>query len=219
MKKTVRYILIFLAAALVTAAALFRFFCRKTSDARKPDLYAGEIQRYVSDHDEDADGVDDQTDILNSALEYLGKRPEYKSIYYSGGWPDDNHGVCTDVIAFGLRGAGYDLSALVDEDRRENPEGYADEVIDANIDFRRVRNLIVFFERHAEKLTGDLNEIDQWQGGDIVIFKNHIGLVSDRRNAKGIPYLIHHISPFQRYYEEDVLESRTDMVGHYRFGG
>jgi uncharacterized protein YijF (DUF1287 family) len=218
-KKTLRNALILCALALIIAAALFFLPFHGTSDRRKPDLYTGETVKYVSDHDEDGDGVDDQTDLLNSALEYLGTHPRYKSIYYAGGYPDDNHGVCTDVIAFGLLGAGYDLSALVDEDRRQNPDLYADEAIDSNIDFRRVRNLIVYFEGNAEKLTDDLNDIDEWQGGDIVIFKNHIGMVSDRRNRKGIPYLIHHYSPFQRYYEEDVLEKRTDLIGHYRFPG
>ena len=62
----------------------------------------------------------------------------------------------------------------------------------------------------------DLNEIEDWQGGDIVIFRNHIGIVSDHRNAEGIPYVIHHSGPFQRRYEEDILEHRNDLIGHYR---
>ena len=56
----------------------------------------------------------------------------------------------------------------------------------------------------------------QWQGGDIVIFENHIGIVSDMRNKRGVPYVIHHSGPFQAAYEEDILESRGDIVGHYR---
>lgn len=51
---------------------------------------------------------------------------------------------------------------------------------------------------------------------DIVVFENHIGIVSDYRNRNGVPFLIHNGSNFQRYYEEDVLEIRDDIVGHYR---
>ena len=62
----------------------------------------------------------------------------------------------------------------------------------------------------------DINKIDKWQGGDIIVFKKHIGIVSDNRNKKGISFIIHHANPYQRYYEEDILEYRDDIVGHYR---
>ena len=189
------------------------------SDRRLPDRYSGKIPAYVSELDQDADGIDDQTDILQSAWEYLATRPEYKSRYYDGGYPDDGYGVCTDVVAFAFKGAGYDLSALVDHDIRTNYDNYNVETPDANIDFRRVRNLIVYFQHHALSLSTDPNETSEWQGGDIVIFKEHIGIVSDRRNRFGVPYLIHHYGPFQRYYEEDVLSMRTDILGHYRMIG
>ena len=189
------------------------------SDRRLPDRYSGKIPAYVSELDQDGDGIDDQTDILQSAWEYLSSRPEYKSRYYDGGYPDEGYGVCTDVVAFALKGAGYDLSALVDHDIRTNYDDYNVETPDANIDFRRVRNLIVYFRHHALSLSTDPNETGEWQGGDIVIFKEHVGIVSDRRNRFGVPYLIHHYGPFQRYYEEDVLSMRTDILGHYRFIG
>ena len=59
-------------------------------------------------------------------------------------------------------------------------------------------------------------DVEQWQGGDIVIFEKHIGIVSDRRNWDGVPYVIHHNDPWQTAYEQDILEKRTDIVGHYR---
>lgn len=49
-----------------------------------------------------------------------------------------------------------------------------------------------------------------------MIFENHIGIVSDRRNKNGVPYIIHHNDPWQSAYEQDILEKRTDIVGHYR---
>ena len=52
--------------------------------------------------------------------------------------------------------------------------------------------------------------------GDIVIFKKHIGIVSNYRNKKGITFVIHHAYPHQLYYEEDILEKRNDIIGHYR---
>ena len=82
--------------------------------------------------------------------------------------------------------------------------------------FRRVKNLRVYFEHTAIPLTTDVYDISQWQGGDIVIFEKHIGIVSDKRNDDGVAYVIHHNDPFQDSYEEDILEKRDDIVGHYR---
>ena len=174
------------------------------------------IENYISDTDKDGDGIDDQTDILENVRKYISTKPKYKSKYYSTGYPDDEYGVCTDVIAFGLLGAGYNLMELVNEDIIKNPNDYNITNIDKNIDFRRVRNLKIYLDRNAITLTTDINDIDKWQGGDIIVFEKHIGIVSDKRNKKGIPYVIHHANPYQLNYEEDFLEYRDDIVGHYR---
>jgi len=187
-----------------------------TSAIRPEDDYKGRIPQFHSCVDRDDDGVDDQTDILNGALAYVSTHPKYKSRYYETGYPDDGYGVCTDVVAYALKNAGYDLQALVDTDIREHPEEYGITAPDKNIDFRRVRNLKAFFSRNTVKLTTNVSETEQWQGGDIVIFERHIGIVSDRRNKNGVPYVIHHNDPWQTAYEQDVLEKRTDIVGHYR---
>ena len=79
-----------------------------------------------------------------------------------------------------------------------------------------MRNRKVFFSHTAAALTTDVSETEQWQGGDIVVFERHIGIVSDRRNKNGVPYVIHHNDPWQTAYEQDILEERTDIVGHYR---
>lgn len=174
------------------------------------------IENYISDTDKDGDGIDDQTDILENVRKYISTKPKYKSKYYSTGYPDDEYGVCTDVIAFGLLGAGYNLMELVNEDIIKNPNDYNITNIDKNIDFRRVRNLKIYLDRNAITLTTDINDIDKWQGGDIIVFEKHIGIISDKRNKKGIPYVIHHANPYQLNYEEDFLEYRDDIVGHYR---
>ena len=187
-----------------------------TSTVRPQDQYVGQIPAFYSTVDADGDGVDDQTDVLDNALAYVNSHPKYKSRYYQGGTPDDGYGVCTDVVAYALKNTGYDLQALVDVDIRANPEEYGITEPDANIDFRRVRNLKVFFARNAIPLTTDVSDVEQWQGGDIVIFEKHIGIVSDRRNWDGVPYVIHHNDPWQTAYEQNILEKRTDIVGHYR---
>ncbi len=182
-------------------------------------IYSNEdfnIQTYTSNIDKDNDGIDDQTDILNNVREYIATNPKYRSKYYANGYPDDEYGVCTDVVAFGLKGAGYDLMELVNEDIRNNKDDYNIDTIDKNIDFRRVQNLKVYFKNNAISLTTNIYDIDNWQGGDIVIFQNHIGIVSNNRNKDGVTFVIHHANPYQKYYEEDILELRNDIVGHYR---
>lgn len=63
------------------------------------------IETYVSkiDKDKDKDGIDDQTDILNGVREYIKTKPKYKSKYYKNVYPDNEYGVCTDVVAIGMR--------------------------------------------------------------------------------------------------------------------
>lgn len=175
-----------------------------------------EIVPYISSIDKDNDGIDDQTDILNNAKDYIKTNPKYKSKYYSTGYPDDNYGVCTDVVAISLLNAGYHLRELVNQDIINNREKYNIKTIDKNIDFRRVKNLNIYFKNNSISLTTDLSKIEEWQGGDIIVFQDHIGVISDKRNKKGIPFLIHHISEFQVKYEEDVLENYDNIIGHYR---
>ena len=168
-------------------------------------------------NDADGDGITDQEDILQGAKDYVATKPQYKSKYYSGGYPDDEYGVCTDVVAYGFLAAGYDLRELVDADIAESPESYKlEDAPDPNIDFRRVKNLKVYFDRHAESLTTDIYDFDEWQGGDIVTFAAHIGIVSDKRGEDGVNLLIHHGYKGQKDYENDWLSNADDITGHYR---
>ena len=211
-----------IAAGIVLAAIAVliynRFSYKETSTKRPRYAYKEKIEQIKSGIDKDGDGVDDQSDILESALEYIHTKPKYESRYYIGGTPNDGYGVCTDVVAAALLGAGYDLQKLVDKDIHEHSENYDIQSPDENIDYRRVRNLQVYFKNNTKSLTTDLSEIEEWQGGDIVIFKKHIGIVSDRRDKNGIPYIIHHGSKYQRAYEQKYLKSKEDeIVGHYRW--
>lgn len=198
---------------IVVLYALYRFNYIPHKKYTNEDF---NIKTYISKTDKDNDGIDDQTDILNNVRDYIKTNPKYKSKYYATGYPNDEYGVCTDVVAFGLKGAGYDLMNLVNEHIKTNRNLYDIDVIDKNIDFRRVQNLKVYLDNNAIALTYDINKIKEWQGGDIVVFKSHIGIVSDKRNKKGVPFIIHHANPYQRYYEEDILEYRNNIIGHYR---
>ncbi len=210
-KKVVVIIILAILLSLILTLYNFNYLPHKKYTNQDFD-----IKTYKSAIDKDNDGIDDQTDILQNTRKYIAKKPKYKSKYYETGYPNDNYGVCTDVVAFALLEAGYDLKELVNEDIKKNKELYNIDIIDKNIDFRRVKNLQVYFKNNAIFLTTDINDITAWQGGDIIIFKKHIGIVSDKRNKKGISFIIHHANPFQLYYEEDVLEKYTDIVGHYR---
>ena len=134
-------IVVIIVLACIAAGSLIYLLSRyqHTSADRLPDEYEGQIEAVRSGTDQDNDGIDDQTDILQ-----------------------------------------------------------------------------VYFEHTAVSLTTDISEIEEWQGGDIVVFENHIGIVSDRRNENGVPYVIHHNDPLQTRYEQDILEKRDDITGHFR---
>lgn len=195
-------------AALCAATAYVLLRYQRPSTLRPADEYTGDAVA------ESATG----STIVQGALDYVGTHPRYASHYYAGGWPDDGYGVCTDVVARALLAAGYDLQALMDEDIAAAPQAYGIDAPDSNIDFRRVSNQRAWLERHATSLTCDTSDVAAWQGGDIVVFREHVGVVSDRRTADGVPYVIHHEGPWQAAYEQDLLHRRTDILGHYRVG-
>ncbi len=179
------------------------------------------IDSLKSNADFDDDGIDDYTDIMLGARKDAENHPTYKSAYYSGGYPPDNEGVCTDVVWRAFKNAGYNLKDLIDEDIKNNIQAYprVEGNPDPNIDFRRVPNLISFFTRNAMVLSTDLSQIADWQPGDIVTFeKNHVGIISDKRNKNGVPYLIHNGG--QKNREEDILEIYSlysEISGHFRW--
>ncbi len=160
--------------------------------------------------------IDDYSDFVLGAREDMKNKPTYVSKYYADAYPPDNEGVCTDVIWRSFKHAGYSLRDMVSNDINAYPEDYKEAVKDSNIDFRRVKNLEVFFKKYGESLTLNPDSIESWQPGDIVIFNNgkHIGIISDNRNKNGIPYVIHNNGPYTQ--EEDYL-TKSRITGHYRF--
>lgn len=148
--------------------------------------------------------------------------PAYVKLSYPGGDVPKDRGVCTDVVIRALRANGLDLQKAVHEDMKAHfslyPQQWGLPGPDANIDHRRVPNLMTYFKRHQTALPLSKSGTD-YQAGDIVAWTlpgglKHIGLVSGEWNAaKTAPLVIHNIGSGAR--EEDVLFEFT-MIGHYR---
>lgn len=203
-----------------------------TRFSRSPSLFAEktlEVPKIEIDHDEDKDGIKDSVDLVKGARVDVKNRSNYKSAYYSGGYPPEDEGVCTDLLWRAFKETGYDLKKLIDIDIKKFPTKYPRIAgkPDPNIDFRRVPNVDMFLKRHAEILTtkvepGNVENLKEWQGGDIVIYGApiyHTGIISDMRRPDGVPYLIHNAGPYPR--EEDALlywhENISPIIGHYRW--
>ncbi len=216
MKTWVKYILLVLLAAVAVAA----YFILDYFGVWPKKAYSAAdfgIETVKSPVDFNQNGIDDYADLVAGARLDAQKRPKYDGSYQAGGYPPEEVGVCTDLVWRAFRKAGYSLKDMVDADIAARPEAYAHiKKADPNIDFRRVTNLRIFLEEYGLSLTPDIKEISDWQPGDIVIFSGdkHMGIVSDLRNAKGQPYILHNGGQYQR--EEDYLGKST-VTARFRF--
>jgi uncharacterized protein YijF (DUF1287 family) len=152
----------------------------------------------------------------------LSYDPAYRKLSYPGGDVPVNTGVCSDVVVRAMRAQSVDLQKLVHEDMAQDfnayPKKWGLKKPDANIDHRRVWNLMTYFQRrgYAQPVT---NRAESFLAGDIVAWDlgggvTHIGIVSDRRSLKDTPLVIHNIG--RGTQEEDIL-LRYKVIGHYRF--
>ena len=214
-----KLVIVILAVFLLALSLPFAFYLY---EKYKPYYTALDfhITTVVSPVDANGNGIDDYRDILLGARMDAEAHPAYDGRYWDTGYPPDDIGVCTDVIWRAFRNAGYNLRAMVDHDIDEsNDTDYHILYPDSNIDFRRVSNLQVFFSKYATNLTTDIDEIEEWQPGDIVVFNGkHIGIISDKRNRDGEPYVIHNSG--QPLREEDILRKRAEkdpISGHFRW--
>lgn len=209
-------------AAGVGAAYYFIFVKTPTAPKTESAVEASKtvtVKTLYSKNDFNGNGIDDYTDILFGARKDALNMPEYNGDYVVGGYPPDNIGVCSDLCWRAFKSAGYSLKDMVDKDIQKRPEAYTKIMKpDPNCDFRRVKNLRVFFDKYAENLTIDTDKVDEWQPGDIVIFgyDAHVGIASDKRNAKGQPFILHNRGQENR--EQDYLYMR-EVTHHYRFDG
>ncbi len=207
-------VVITLSAGFLALAIVFTALFIAARLSRSEDSYSSSE---VSSYDFNGNGLSDAMDLVLGARADAENHPTYDGRYWQGGYPPDDIGVCTDVVWRAFRAAGYSLRDMVDADIAARPSAYPNVTQrDSNIDFRRVKNLRVFFRTYAVSLTTDIRDTDAWQPGDIVIFGNdkHIGIISDKRTENGRPYVIHNGG--QRDREEDAL-GNDKVTGHYRF--
>jgi hypothetical protein len=165
--------------------------------------------------------------LSDAALDEVGVTTSYDPAYVKLSYPDGDvppdRGVCTDVVIRALRKAGVDLQVLVHEDKKKSPEAYprdwGDLPPDANIDHRRVPNLMVFFQREGKQLPVTSLETD-YLPGDIVVWRLpsgllHVGMVVDRlASGTNRCLMVHNIGEGAQC--QDVLFAFT-LVGHYRW--
>jgi len=152
----------------------------------------------------------------------IGYDPAYRKLTYPGGDVPAATGVCCDVIIRAFRLAyGFDLQQAVHEDMSTAfaayPHKWGLRKPDANIDHRRVPNLMTFFQRKGWMVGASKNAAD-FSAGDVVAWDlgggfTHVGIVSDRRSKAGTPLVIHNIG--RGAQEEDVLFAWV-LLGHYR---
>jgi len=153
--------------------------------------------------------------------------PEYVHIPYPGGDVPADTGVCTDEIIRSYRAVGVDLQKEVHEDMVQNFAAYPNKRKwllshpDANIDHRRVPNLMVFFARKGESLSISSRGED-YAPGDLITWdlgRNvpHIGIVvGQRASGSGRYMIVHNIGEGPKM--EDVL-FKWKITGHYRYFG
>lgn len=165
-------------------------------------------------------------DIALAARKQIGVTvryvPDYVSIAYPGGDVPAETGVCTDVVIRALRETGHDLQQLLHEDMKANfgryPTIWGLRRPDRNIDHRRVPNLRTYFRRQSKALEVTKNK-ENYLAGDLVTCTvagrlPHIMIVSDQKNAQGVPLVIHNIGSGTK--EEDRLFD-FPITGHYRY--
>jgi uncharacterized protein YijF (DUF1287 family) len=152
--------------------------------------------------------------------------PAYVRIPYPNGDVSPDTGVCTDEVIRSYRAVGVDLQKEVHEDMLANYSAYPHKWNsllrrpDANIDHRRVPNLMVFFQRHGEVFPTTASPAD-FHAGDLVTWDlggnvPHIGVVVDQKGSGGRSMIVHNIGQGPRM--EDVL-FRWKITGHYRYYG
>ncbi|HSC84263.1 MAG TPA: DUF1287 domain-containing protein [Pseudomonas sp.] len=152
----------------------------------------------------------------------LGYDPVYRRLAYPNGDVPLSTGVCTDVLIRALRVQGLDLQKAVHEDMAAHfssyPQSWGLKRPDSNIDHRRVPNLMAWLRRQG--LSQPISQQPSaYRAGDVVTWDlgrglTHIGIVSDRQGADGVPLVLHNIG--RGTQEEDIL-LRFTIIGHYRF--
>ena len=166
--------------------------------------------------------------LVTAARSQIGVTTLYDGAYvklaYPGGDVPEERGVCTDVLVRAFRVMGLDLQKVVHEDMArafaKYPQKWGLKSPDANIDHRRVPNLMQFFERAGKKIVVTKNAADD-RPDDIVSGTTpgnlaHIMLVCDTPSPDDAKrfQIIHNIGAGARM--EDRLFD-FEITGHFRY--
>jgi hypothetical protein len=167
-----------------------------------PDMGETKVVENPDANDADEDGIPNQLDILVGAKKTAANAAPYQGGYkgmsYPGGDVPRTEGVCTDVIVRAVRNAGIDLQKELHEDIERAGSAYPMvETPDPNIDQRRVKTLLPYFERKWTAKSTDVDDTADWLPGDVVFMNtmrderpDHVGIVSDTLGPSGYPMII-----------------------------
>ncbi len=168
--------------------------------------------------------------LVAAAVERPTHRVQYDGAYYQIAYPNGDvpadRGACTDEVVRAYRTVGVDLQKEVHEDMLANfatyPQRFGLKQPDANIDHRRVPNLMTFFARKGKQLPVTQTAAD-YAPSDIVTWDlgaglTHIGLVVDVPSTdEPTRYqIMHNIGAGPQL--QDALFA-WPITGHYRYTG
>jgi uncharacterized protein YijF (DUF1287 family) len=205
------------AAAPGPLAALFPSLTPQARDelrAAVPNELAMDRPRAAFGKDTDRDGIPDRLDVLLGARKLVANHAKYTEGYFKIPYPAGDVprevGVCSDTIVRAFRNAGLDLQKLVAEDVRAARAAYPFvKRPDTNIDHRRVKTLLRWFERHVPPVAATA----PLRPGDVVFMDtfpsrpgpDHVGIISDRAGGSGHPLVINNWTVGYEEGEMDLL--------------
>jgi uncharacterized protein YijF (DUF1287 family) len=182
---------------------------------RIPSAPRIEVSVPSSAEDQDGDGLVNTLDVLVGAKRLCLNKAAYVARYvpmkYPGGDVPRTEGVCTDTLVRALRNAGWDMQKGVHEDALKKPRLYPlEKAADANIDHRRIRMLLPWFNQFFVKVAPG----EPYLPGDLLLFDtfpnkpgpDHAGIVSDRLGPSGKPLVINN-------WTDGFHEEEMDLLG------
>lgn len=166
--------------------------------------------------------------LVDAAIDQIGVTVEYDPAYVVLKFPNGDvparTGVCSDVVVRAFRKLDIDLQKELNADMRRNfaayPRKWGLAKPDANIDHRRIPNLMTYFARQGKSLATSTQSSD-YKPGDVVAWDlgggmTHIGIVSDTVSTTDANRLqiVHNIGAGTQL--EDRLFAWR-IIGHYRY--
>lgn len=182
------------------------------------------------EQDLDGDGIPNALDALLGAKKAVHNNAAYGSPYREMAYPNGDvpidEGVCTDVLVRAFRNAGLDLQKELHEDIRRSPKSFPMvKRANTNIDHRRVKTLLPYFERQWESLPVELDSARPWLPGDVAFMNtmgderpDHVGIVSDRRGPSTAPLIVNNWTDGYSTSEMD-LATAVPITHRFRMRG